>query len=254
MRHSAPMRIPPGYAEHLITPQAARKTEAQWSFSPATPGTAIILPDGRCDIILRTARDDQNTVTPVITGPATLPYTISYTANDAWIGLRLHPTQAAALWGQHIDNAKNNVLRGPQALSHLPQLHTLKTAAQLHALVAILPTNPVHPLLPRTLTLCHLSGGRMPVSTLAQHVGCAPRHLTRIFRAATGLTPKTYCAIIQFHRALALLKTHQLRPADAAFEAGYADQPHMTRNFRRLSGFSPARIPDNLSLPGLPNV
>nr|WP_246802694.1 helix-turn-helix transcriptional regulator [Ensifer sp. ENS02] len=74
--------------------------------------------------------------------------------------------------------------------------------------------------------------------------GVSERTARRVLLRATGLTPKAFAAIIQFHRALRLLRDHHLSPADAAFEAGFADQSHMTRVFRRLGGFSPARLPE----------
>lgn len=56
--------------------------------------------------------------------------------------------------------------------------------------------------------------------------------------------------VIQFHRAIRLIRDVGLDPATAALEAGYADQAHMTRVFRKLGGFTPARVPE-LTLAGL---
>ena len=82
--------------------------------------------------------------------------------------------------------------------------------------------------------------------------GISDRHFRREFFKTVQVSPKEYASIIQFHRALRLVSIRGLSIADAAFEAGYADQPHMTRAFKRFGGFSPNQIPKQLSLPGLP--
>ena len=70
------------------------------------------------------------------------------------------------------------------------------------------------------------------------------RAAQRIVRDATGLPPKSYARILQFHRALRLLRDHHMRPSEAASEAGYADQAHMTHALRDFGGLSPARLAD----------
>jgi hypothetical protein len=67
------------------------------------------------------------------------------------------------------------------------------------------------------------------------------RTLRRRFLVATGLTRKAHEQIERAQRATALLE--QGAPiGDAAFQAGYADQPHMTRSLKRYYGQTPAQI------------
>jgi AraC-like DNA-binding protein len=55
--------------------------------------------------------------------------------------------------------------------------------------------------------------------------------------------PKTLDRILRFQRFLGLARqSAEPRLADLAFEAGYSDQAHLTREVRRLSGFSPATV------------
>jgi AraC-like DNA-binding protein len=60
--------------------------------------------------------------------------------------------------------------------------------------------------------------------------------------------------IIRFDRALRLLQSSEGQTlADVVFEAGYYDQPHMNREFRRFTGGSPGdflrnRLPDGAGL------
>lgn len=78
-----------------------------------------------------------------------------------------------------------------------------------------------------------------PVAELARRSGYSHRVFTEKFRAGAGLAPKAYAKVQRFQRTIALLHTsHSL--ADVAFEAGYADQPHLCRDFAALAGISPA--------------
>ena len=67
------------------------------------------------------------------------------------------------------------------------------------------------------------------------------RTVRRRFLMATGLTPKTIQQIERAQRATALLE-NGVSILDAAYQVGYADQPHMTRALRRFIGQTPAQI------------
>ena len=106
----------------------------------------------------------------------------------------------------------------------------------------------------RTVSLIeslHLSGGRLPISELAAINGIDERTVRREFKTNLGLSPKQYALVTQFNRALRLLREVGLDVISAATEAGYSDQAHMTRVFRKLGGFTPAKIP-NFQIPIIP--
>lgn len=67
------------------------------------------------------------------------------------------------------------------------------------------------------------------------------RTLRRRFQYATGLTQGAVRQIERARQAVALLG-QGVPILDAAYEAGYADQPHMTRALRRYFGQTPAQI------------
>lgn len=249
--------IPIGYQETIVTPKASRNVEAYWSFTASKHGHSLILPDGRCDIIFRHNIHSTDTPTPVVTGPATQPYAVEYDVGDSWIGMRLRPSSGVALWQGKINNAANYVLRGPKALGLLPELAALNnrslTQAKLEQALAAIQLPNVDPRLTRALDALHLSGGRMRIEKLSQFACCSTRHLNRMFRCNVGLTTKTYAQLVQFHRALNLIRSEHLPITDAAFEAGYTDHAHLTRAFRRYGGFFPSKIPQDLSPPMLPS-
>lgn len=66
------------------------------------------------------------------------------------------------------------------------------------------------------------------------------RQLQRDFLSVMGLTPKEYVGILRFDQAFKLLNEYNL--TEAALNAGYWDQAHMIRDFKKMSGFTPAHI------------
>ena len=81
---------------------------------------------------------------------------------------------------------------------------------------------------------------RVALAELAA-VACLSRfELGRRFRAQTGLTPHAYQLNLRIGRARSLLAAGTT-PAAVAAECGFADQPHLTRTFKRAVGVSPGR-------------
>jgi AraC-like DNA-binding protein len=66
-----------------------------------------------------------------------------------------------------------------------------------------------------------------------------PTHLVRSFTATYGLPPHAYLTGRRIDLARRLLLAGQ-RPARVAVAAGFYDQPHLTRHFRRYLGVTPA--------------
>lgn len=106
------------------------------------------------------------------------------------------------------------------------------------ALLQRLATPPaVAPQVAEAWRLLFADDGRTPVSALAQQVGWSRRHLSEQFGHVTGLTPKQASRIARFSNAHRML-TSQPRPslARVAADCGYADQPHLAREWKALAG------------------
>lgn len=84
------------------------------------------------------------------------------------------------------------------------------------------------------------------LNELADLVSLSPWHFLRVFGEETGLTPHAYVAQARVRKAEKLLRAG-LTPADAAAAAGFADQSHMTRWFRRILGTTPAAYQRDIS-------
>ncbi|MGF1629016.1 MAG: helix-turn-helix domain-containing protein [Kiloniellaceae bacterium] len=106
------------------------------------------------------------------------------------------------------------------------------------ALAARLP--PLRRIDPRVAQALAGFAAARPVAAVAREVGASHRHFTQLFREAVGLTPKTFCRLRRFGRALDRLTAEPgIAWADLAAAEGYADQPHFARDFRAFAGLSP---------------
>jgi AraC family transcriptional regulator len=81
---------------------------------------------------------------------------------------------------------------------------------------------------------------RLAVSTIAEAVGVHPAHLARAFRQRFHCTIGEYMrrCRVEFARQRLLLTDAPL--ADIALDAGFCDQGHFCRVFKRLTGLTPA--------------
>jgi AraC-like DNA-binding protein len=88
-----------------------------------------------------------------------------------------------------------------------------------------------------------LQGGAASVTALAAEVGWSRRHLAERFRREIGLPPKVAARVLRFERAKAELLRPDTAPrlADVAASCGYADQAHLTREWRELAGCTPSQ-------------
>lgn len=81
---------------------------------------------------------------------------------------------------------------------------------------------------------------RPTIDDLAASAGCSVRHLERLFAQHLGMTPRTLLLIVMFQSALQMLMTDPGCPlSDVAARAGFHDQSHLVRTFRRFSGGAP---------------
>ena len=96
------------------------------------------------------------------------------------------------------------------------------------------------------------------VSSAAAEAGVSPRTLQRRLKAQGGPPPDFWRLLGRARRAARLLSAGWAL-ADSAMEAGYSDQAHMTRAFRRWFGAPPAALCAdpallaNVTQPGLGN-
>jgi len=87
-----------------------------------------------------------------------------------------------------------------------------------------------------------LNGGCLNINSLADYLNISKRQLERKVLESIGLTPKEFCRIIRFHKALYLKQINKAQNLnDIAYECGFSDQAHFINEFKSISGYSPKK-------------
>lgn len=85
------------------------------------------------------------------------------------------------------------------------------------------------------------------VEAVAARLGIRRRSLEQGFRHYVGIPPGTVARIARFQRGAGML-AGEVALGRTAVECGYADQPHLTRDVRAMSGCTPAELRRHLHL------
>jgi AraC-like DNA-binding protein len=232
------------YAEAAPPPPLAGHACCVWVNRAGSDGSLQrVLPDGCADILWIDGRLE-------VAGPATRPVLVRLAAAGGAFGVRFGPGAAGAalglpaaelrdrtvelgeLWG---DCARDLAGRlGEAASGEVPGLLAAAVAARLRD--APPPDRAV-------AGVAALLAGGARVEGAARAAALGERQLRRRFHAAVGYGPKTLQRVLRLRRFLALAEGAPGGGlARAAAEAGYADQPHLTRECAELAGLAPAAL------------
>ncbi|AKU89815.1 Transcriptional regulator, AraC family [Vulgatibacter incomptus] len=193
-------------------------------------------------------REGQTIGHAVIGGARTAPYLRDVSEPVASVGIVFHPGAAPAVLGVPADelSGRHTSLEDLWGLEarffHERLAEEMDAERRLELLEELLLSRrPGAPSQAIARAVERLERGD-PVSAAIEESGFSHRHFLETFRRTVGLTPKRYGRVARFQRAVDSLFTRP-RPslAELAVEAGYADQPHLTRDFVELAGITPGR-------------
>jgi AraC-like DNA-binding protein len=247
------MAPPPStYRERLPIPALADHVLCVWS-QVIGAGEAIyrhrVLPDGCADLVWIGADP------AVVAGPATGPVIVPLAPGTIVVGLRLRPGAAAAVLGPPADELLDrdtplcDIWGAATAALSMRVTEAASVEAKLGTAEALLARRlgaadpPDRHVAAATRWLARHPAGR--IEDLAEFLEVGPRRLHRRFTVAVGYGPKTFQRVFRVQRALALAARDQQPEgglAGLALEAGYADQAHMSRELRLLTGRSPSAL------------
>lgn len=129
-------------------------------------------------------------------------------------------------------------------LVDLPAFLDLALADQQEAAAAALEeadgSGPIAPPAWLSRFIFELSMGQA-VEASAACAGVTPEHASRVAKSWFGESPSAIRGEGRFRRALSAIR-EGVSLADAASLAGYADQAHMTRMLKRMTGTTPGRL------------
>jgi AraC-like DNA-binding protein len=180
----------------------------------------------------------------LVAGPDTVPVEVVVERGELIAGVRLRPGAGGAALGVPAGELRDQRVALEDLWGAAGRETGERVAGDPHALLDVLrPRLAAAAPDPRVLAAARRLGRvpATPVPALAAAVGLGERQLRRRFDAAVGYGPKLLARVARFRRALTLVRAGE-PPAAAAYEAGYADQAHMTREMRALAGRTPAAL------------
>ena len=80
---------------------------------------------------------------------------------------------------------------------------------------------------------------KINLTTLSDYHHISPRHLTRIFKEATGFSVFEYLQKIRIEKACLLLKTTDLNVTDIVTLVGFTDYRYFSKKFKNYTGKTP---------------
>jgi AraC-like DNA-binding protein len=142
-----------------------------------------------------------------------------------------------SLWPGFAARLQDRLVAGGWLAPAAQRLDVLETALRQMLRLAAAP-DPLIVWAVRQLALAPNSVGEVQRAS-----GCSPAHFIERYRVACGLAPKRHAALMRFNALLQAAggaTTESARAwVEAASDAGYADQAHMNREFRRFAGLAP---------------
>jgi AraC-like DNA-binding protein len=225
-----------GYREFAPPTILRDLVECAWVVD-GPPAPVRVLPDGCMDLIRMDGRI-------VVAGPDTAA-SVTSRRGDPFVGLRFRPGILPRLLGVPASQIRNQRVPLVDLRPVPPRPHTL---TQLTANLAS--EEPRSETAPWPLPLLWHVTDRLDtgaaVGDIADAVGWSRRTLQRQCTAVYGYGPAMLRRVLRFRRAVRLL-SDGLPIAEVAARAGYADQPHLYREARELSGIPLASLRQDAS-------
>lgn len=247
----------PCYIEHAPRQSLREFAQCVWTFSAAEDGAPQpIAPDGRCELILhlrepyRELREEGAVVQPPVlfAGQITRPLTLQAQGGVSVIGVRFRPDGARAFLGSDLDVTTDKRIdlaaaQGDDAAALLRAARDDELRIErrieliedyVEARIAASKRTPAIDPIVRAAVTRLLAG-----EDLDPDHGVSARTLQRRFKAEVGVSPRELQSVLRFRRVFDSIEGEE-PPGwiEAALAAGYFDQPHMARDFRRYLGVS----------------
>ncbi|HEY4304247.1 MAG TPA: helix-turn-helix domain-containing protein [Gemmatimonadaceae bacterium] len=167
------------------------------------------------------------------------------------VSARLHPLGAVQILGRSMASVANSVVKPDafftNAADMRDELLAAKNAAErfviLERLVGRLRYSigeRVPDFLWQATRLIDARHGNLKISELHDDVGVSRRHLSVMFSRYIGISPKRYAAIKRFTWTFEHLRGQaNVDWSKLASDAGYSDQSHLVRDFKRVGAATP---------------
>ncbi|WP_167881185.1 helix-turn-helix domain-containing protein [Leptospira gomenensis] len=185
-----------------------------------------------------------------IVGNHLSPFRIAPVGNVGFFNVRLAPAAFYTLFGVPAEKADSPVteLELPNNREYYDFLNRIRDAESFERRTEISDSyllglrkkrSSSDPLINEALKRIVAKKGRIKIAELQEILGVGKKNLERKFRLNVGYNPKEFARLVRFQNA-AWMNSTARNLSDLSLEAGFYDQPHLTREFSALSGYSPA--------------
>jgi AraC-like DNA-binding protein len=233
------MRDGHSYAEFRAPPELAPLVRELWVQTVTRPLAHSTVPNGSVELTCAVG------ASPRITGPHTRTITQTLPPGTTVAGIRLNPGAAAAVLGMPPAELTDMTVDAGLVFGRSGTVapDTADDALALLRRLVSRHAGDAEPLVASAVRRHEL----WRVGATSAGLGISDSQFRRRCLAASGLPPKTLFRLLRFQVFLAMAQREILLGRDPiasglaslATAAGYADQPHLTRECGRLTGLTP---------------
>lgn len=253
------------YLRHIPGPPLSRFVRLLWLYQGYSQSHALerVLPTGEMQLVINLHQDrsyiydranpsQHATYSGSVVSGAYSEYIVISTAMQAYvIGVCFRPHGAYpflrmpagelrdttvsldTLWGPAAVDLRDQLLEAP---THRARFQILESALLAELRLRNRYQGAVEFALRHFVAEPHVTN----IGGVTTQIGLTPKRFIQAFRDATGFTPKVFCRIQRFQRALNRMESGaNIDWAAVALESGYYDQAHFIHDFRAFSGINP---------------
>lgn len=236
-----------------LRPWIEQYWQVEWQFAPDESHWQRNLPDPSVGIIFEQGQRNTNSHSYII-GPVRGLFQRELSGSGKIIAVKFHPGGFYPWFKRPLNQLTDNKLPLEQlfdqpaklqaqlfATTSLEQAATLlEQTLQQRAQALSVKTDVQIPRLSQAITQLKQDATVIQVSQLATLLHCQPRQLQRLCRQYLGMPPKWLIRKYRIHHVL-----HQIEQGcddwlQIVLELGYSDQAHFIKEFKTLTGITPA--------------
>jgi Helix-turn-helix domain len=210
-------------------PSDSPYVERVWRYHSEGSGSFLSIAEYRSELVVTRY---QGRVIVTVRGPETRVTRLSYPPDAEWLGIRLKPGAYLPAWPPqelvdddvNLPEATRDSFWLDGSAWQVPDFENADTFVARLVRAGLLIIDPA-----------------VPAALRGELTDASLRTIQRRFLQATGVTRSTARQIERARYAtLLLMRGNSI--ADVTHEAGYFDQPHLTRSLKRLIGQTPAEL------------
>lgn len=253
----AHMPPPPNYQEHFPGARLTDTVECFWTSTVAPAGGATVshrvLPDGCMDVLFDFSPSSRQQA--VVVGTMTQAMLVRRSGTMDLLGVRFRPGGLAAFLSceaAELTDGRTELTHfwGAVAAELWEQLAESAPAQRLRRLRKFLEarvTGRRDPFVRHCVERIQAAGGDLRLAHVETSTGLTLRQIERKFARQVGISPKTFARVMRFSAATTAAERSPVPDwGRIAAEFGFADQPHLTREFKSICGLTPTSYHDEM--------